>query len=134
VYLYYCSSADPARVEDAFRTAFAALPKTDRRPVPRTQVVEAPQGPVRRCQDAMDVGQGKQILGFRNGGGFRDRESIARGLLFSAVYGGTTTSKLFLNGREKLSLCYFASSSLALSKGVLQVYSGVEFANFQKAE
>lgn len=134
VYLYYCGSADPARVEDAFRTAFAALPKTDRRPVPQTQVVEAPQGPVRRFQDAMDVGQGKLILGFRTGGGFRDRESIARGLLFNAVYGGTTTSKLFLNVREKLSLCYFASSSLAQNKGVLQVYSGVEFANFQKAE
>ena len=134
VYLYYCGSADPARVEAAFRAAFAGLPNGERRPVPQTQVVNSPTGPVRRFQDAMDVGQGKLILGFRTGGSFRSQESIARGLLFNAIYGGTTTSKLFLHVREKLSLCYFANSSLAQNKGILQVYSGVEFANFQKAE
>lgn len=134
VYLYYCGSADPGRVEKAFREAFAALPKTKRRSIPQTQVVAAPKESLRRFQDAMDVGQGKLILGFRTGGGFRDQASVARGLLFNAIYGGTTTSKLFLNVREKLSLCYFASSSLAQNKGLLQVYSGVEFANFQKAE
>ncbi len=134
VYLYYCGSADPGRVEKAFREAFAALPKTQRRQIPQTQVVAAPKESLRRFQDAMDVGQGKLILGFRTGGGFRDQASVARGLLFNAIYGGTTTSKLFLNVREKLSLCYFASSSLAQNKGLLQVYSGVEFANFQKAE
>lgn len=109
-------------------------PTRERRPVPQTQVVNSPTGPVRRFQDAMDVGQGKLILGFRTGGSFRSQESIARGLLFNAIYGGTTTSKLFLHVREKLSLCYFANSSLAQNKGILQVYSGVEFANFQKAE
>ena len=134
VYLYYCGSADPARVEAAFRAAFAGLPNGERRPVPQTQVVNSPAGPVRRFQDAMDVGQGKLILGFRTGGSFRSQKSIARGLLFNAIYGGTTTSKLFLHVREKLSLCYFANSSLAQNKGILQVYSGVEFANFQKAE
>lgn len=134
VYLYYCGSADPARVEQAFRQAFSALPKTRRREVPQTQVVPAPKGEVRRFQDTMDVGQGKLILGFRTGGGFQSREAVARGLLFNAIYGGTTNSKLFLNVREKLSLCYFASSSLAQNKGLLQVYSGVEFANFQQAE
>ena len=134
VYLYYCGSADPARVEAAFRAAFAGLPNRERRPVPQTQVVNSPTGPVRRFQDAMDVGQGKLILGFRTGGSFRSQESIARGLLFNAIYGSTTTSKLFLHVREKLSLCYFANSSLAQNKGILQVYSGVEFANFQKAE
>lgn len=121
-------------MEAAFRKAFAALPQTQRHPIPETQVIQEPAGPVRRFQDAMDVTQGKLILGFRAGGGFRSREKIARGLLFNAVYGGTTNSKLFLNVREKLSLCYFASSSLAQNKGLLQVYSGVEFANFAQAE
>lgn len=134
VYLYYCGSADPARVEQAFRAAFAGLPKTQRRPLPQTQAVPAPKGEVRRFQDSLDVNQGKLILGFRAGGAFRDKDSVARGILFNAILGGTTNSKLFLNVREKLSLCYFANSSLAQNKGILQVYSGVEFANFQKAE
>ena len=55
-------------------------------------------------------------------------------MLFNGVYGGTTNAKLFLNVREALSLCYFANSALVQNKGVLHLYSGVEFANFQRTE
>ena len=134
IYLYYCGSADTDRVEAAFREAFAELPQTRRQPVPETVSLAEPKGEVRRFTDHMDVTQGKLTMGFRVGGGFRDIETVARFFLFNAIYGGSTNSKLFLNVREKLSLCYFASSSLAMNKGVLLVYSGVEFANFQKAE
>ena len=41
-------------------------------------------------------------------------------------------SKLFMNDREKLSLCYYASSLIDKIKGILVVYSGVEFKNFSK--
>ena len=134
IYLYYCGPADTDRVEAAFRKAFAELPQTRRQPVPETVSLAEPKGEVRRFTDHMDVTQGKLTMGFRVGGGFRDIETVARFFLFNAIYGGSTNSKLFLNVREKLSLCYFASSSLAMNKGVLLVYSGVEFANFQKAE
>lgn len=134
IYLYYCGSADTDRVEAAFRKAFAELPQTHRQSVPETISLAEPKGEVRRFTDHMDVTQGKLTMGFRVGGGFRDIETVARFFLLNAIYGGSTNSKLFLNVREKLSLCYFASSSLAMNKGVLLVYSGVEFANFQKAE
>ncbi|MEG2679109.1 MAG: insulinase family protein, partial [Oscillospiraceae bacterium] len=49
------------------------------------------------------------------------------------LYGGSTNSKLFLNVREKLSLCYYASSMLEKIKGLMIVSSGVEFSNFDKA-
>jgi len=134
VYLYYCGSAPIHRVEAAFRSAFAGLPEGKRRPIPSTQVVKVPAGEVRRFSEVMDVTQGKLVLGFRAGQRYRTKEEVARAVLFSSVYGGSTNSKLFLNVREKLSLCYFASASLAMSKGVMLVYSGVEFANFQRAE
>lgn len=134
VYLYYCGSAEPERVECAFQAAFADLPKTERAPAPRTVALDQPKGPLRRFSDSMDVGQGKLILGFRLGGGVRDLAQTAPTMVLHAVYGGSTNSKLFLNVRERLSLCYFANASLALGKGVMTVYSGVEFANFQKAE
>ena len=133
VCFYYCGSADADRVERAFRKAFAGLPNTQRHAVPKTKVQMEPEGPVRRFHDNLDVNQGKLILGFRTGGGFQDVSTVAKGLLFNAIFGGTTNSKLFLHVREKLSLCYFANSSLAQNKGLLQVYSGVEFSNFQKA-
>lgn len=134
IYLYYCGSADPNRVEAAFRAAFSGLPKTERHPIPQTTVRNTPEGPVRRFQDQMEVNQGKLILGFRTGGNFLSQQKVAQGMLFNAVYGGTTNAKLFLNVREALSLCYFANSALVQNKGVLHVYSGVEFANFQRAE
>ena len=55
-------------------------------------------------------------------------------ILCNALFGGTTTAKLFLNVRERLSLCYYASSSLDRYKGVMLVSSGVEFADKQRAE
>ena len=134
VYLYYCGSAEIDRVEAAFRSAFAGLPRGERRPVPDTRFIPAPAGPVRRVSESLDVTQGKLILGFRTGKRYRTLEEVARATLFITVYGSSTNSKLFLNVREKLSLCYFASASLAMTKGIMLVYSGVEFANFRKAE
>ena len=55
-------------------------------------------------------------------------------LVCNALYGGTAHSKLFRNVREKLSLCYFASSMLDTIKGLMVVSSGVEFVDFGRAE
>ena len=51
VYLYYCGSAEPERVERAFRAAFADLPQTPRQPMPQTQALAKPQGALRRFSD-----------------------------------------------------------------------------------
>ena len=51
----------------------------------------------------------------------------------NAIFGGTTLSKLFLNVREKLSLCYYASSAMEKMKGLILVSSGIEFDKFQTA-
>ncbi|MBU5434875.1 EF-P 5-aminopentanol modification-associated protein YfmF [Pseudoflavonifractor sp. MSJ-37] len=130
--LYYCGSADPERAADALRTALAALPVSERRDsLPRPTAQTAPDQP-RLVEEAMDVGQGKLALGFRTGIDAWDPRFPAL-LLANAIYGGTTTSKLFLNVREKRSLCYYASSQLARYKGLMLVSSGVEFDQFQAA-
>ena len=51
----------------------------------------------------------------------------------SLLFGGGTTSLLFNNVREKLSLCYYCSSAYSRSSGLLFVRSGIEESNFQKA-
>ena len=91
VCFYYCGSADADRVERAFRKAFAGLPNTQRHAVPKTKVQMEPEGPVRRFHDNLDVNQGKLILGFRTGGGFQDVSTVAKGLLFNAIFGGRRT-------------------------------------------
>ena len=54
----------------------------------------------------------------------RDREYPAL-VLCNAIFGGTPLSKLFLNVREKLSLCYYASSMLEKLKGPGVLFAGV---------
>ena len=39
----------------------------------------------------------------------------------AALFGGTPNSKLFLNVREKLSLCYYCSASYNSMKGIMLV-------------
>ena len=51
----------------------------------------------------------------------------------SMLYGGALTSKLFVNVREKLSLCYYASSRVDKWKGLMFVQSGIEFSQYQRA-
>ena len=55
-------------------------------------------------------------------------------VVFNSVYGSGVTSKLFVNVREKMSLCYYASSSLEKFKGVMLVSSGIEFDQAQTAK
>ena len=55
-------------------------------------------------------------------------------MVLNAVFGGGLTSKLFLHVREKLSLCYYASSSVYGAKGILTVSSGIETCNYQQAK
>ena len=54
-------------------------------------------------------------------------------LLFNMIYGGSATSKLFLNVREKESLCYYASSVLHRQKNLITLSSGIEVADYQRA-
>ena len=75
--------------------------------------------------ESMDVVQGKLVMAFRLGAPTETRERNAA-RVFSALYGGTPFSKLFMNVREKMSLCYYVSSSYERS-GILLVDSGIEF-------
>lgn len=49
------------------------------------------------------------------------------------IYGGSATSKLFLNVREKESLCYYASSVLHRQKNIITLSSGIEVENYERA-
>ena len=125
--LFYCGSAELARVEHALLAAFSALPRAD--------VLEAVQtmphsgaGEARYVSEEMDVTQGKLAIGFSCQS--RDYPAL---LLFNMIYGGSATSKLFLNVREKESLCYYASSVLHRQKDIITLSSGIEVENYERA-
>ena len=74
------------------------------------------------------MNQGKLALGYRC-----TTEDVPAMILANLIFGGTSNSKLFMNVREKLSLCYYASSSYARSKNIMTVSSGVEQKDYDRA-
>ena len=133
VEVYYCGSAAPGRVEEAMRSALAGLPVNEERLDPDCEVRISAGPEPRVIEEAMDVTQGKLAMGFRTGGQTCWEEDYPALVLCNAIFGGTTLSKLFLNVREKLSLCYYASSMLEKMKGLVLVSSGIEFDKYQQA-
>lgn len=133
VEVYYCGSAQPDRVAQALRAALDKLPVNENRLDPDCDVrVSAGPEPI-TVEETMDVSQGKLALGFRTGGLTCWEEEYPALYLAVAVFGGTTLSKLFMNVREKLSLCYYASATLEKMKGLVLVSSGIEFDKYQTA-
>jgi predicted Zn-dependent peptidase len=78
------------------------------------------------------VQQGKLVIGFRAGMTY-DMDNFAAIKVMTAIFGSGTFSKLFMNVREKLSLCYYCSARFVSSKGIIAVQSGVETENIEKA-
>ena len=89
-------------------------------------------GQVQYTEEVMDVTQGKLSMGFTTGVDGTGDDYYAL-MVANSIFGGGAHSKLFNNVREKLSLCYYASSSMDRYKTFLVVNAGIEFENYQKA-
>ena len=127
VEVLYCGSAERQRVEDAVLSALAALPRGAAASLPPVEQLPPRETP-RVVTEVMDVNQGKLALGYRC-----TTEDVPAMILANLIFGGTSNSKLFMNVREKLSLCYYASSSYARSKNIMTVSSGVEQRDYDRA-
>ncbi len=125
--LFYCGSAALSRVEGALRRALAPLRRGAPVPLAAAERRPAPPAP-REITERMDVTQGKLSMGWRV-----SSDDAPAMLLGNLIFGGYSNSKLFLNVREKLSLCYYASSTYHRSKGIVTVSSGIETKNYETA-
>ena len=129
--LMVLGDCDPAPVYEGFRAAFETL-GSRKTAYCMTKVVRSAEK-VNTVTEKMDVAQGKLVMGFRTGTATPDEEVPATRLM-AALFGGTPNSKLFLNVREKLSLCYYCSASYNSMKGIMLVQSGVEVKNMERAK
>ena len=129
--LIFTGQTDVERLKEYLIRVLKDLPRGVITPV-GTEIGPMP-GEVREIAETMDVTQGKLVMGFRTGVTARDPEYPAM-MLMNGVYGGSLTSKLFMNVRENLSLCYYASSGFDRDKGIMIVSSGVDTANYQVAK
>ena len=125
VNLLYVGSAQPERVAELLAPLFD-LPGRAPQPIPaQTDLVPCPGAQV---TEAMDVTQSKLCLGFTTPITNRTEQYPAMQLL-NQVFGAGMTSKLFMNVREKQSLCYSIGSGYYGSKGIVTVSAGIDGAN-----
>ena len=101
------------------------------KPEPKNKIEQA-----NKVEEKLDVTQGKLVIGYDVEASKEDIENKKFryiGMLYNAILGGTATSKLFQNVREKASLAYTASSSFSYYTGNIFVNAGIEIENFEKA-
>lgn len=107
-----------------------ALSKIEREP--DEQIVFRTPSPVKDDvsfnEETIDAKQSKLVMAFKT-----DYDNIYVNKLMAMLYGGVTFSKLFVNVREKLSLCYYCSAGFADTKNVMIVDSGTDRTNCDRA-
>ncbi len=82
--------------------------------------------------ESMPVAQGKLVMGFRMDGINVSSEEDAAFRVFNELFGSSPSSKLFMNVREAMSLCYYCKSIPDMYMSVMFVTSGIENENRDK--
>ena len=121
--IFYVGSAEPDHVA---KLLTGLLSRLDRAPVSLL-----PQTAFQPCEgqdvaETMEVSQGKLCMGFTTPITNRDRRFPAMQVM-NTIFGAGMTSKLFMNVRERLSLCYFIGSGYYGTKGIVTVAAGIDF-------
>ncbi|MBQ1388957.1 MAG: insulinase family protein [Clostridia bacterium] len=123
-------ASDTESVKKIFTEEFG---KIERTPLEcKTDVIEKAET-VREFTECFDVTQSKLLIGFRTACA-EPSENVPAEKMMCSVLGGTAHSKLFNNVREKLSLCYYCSSGMDATKGIMTIESGVQKENVEKAK
>lgn len=124
--IYFVGKADIESVALAFKKRFEGVERTPKAVQPVEIKMSADN--VKEVVDTEKVNQGKLVLGFRLGYHYSENQYHLI-QLFNEVYGGSPTAKLFLNVREKMSLCYYCRSLINQRTGIMLVSSGIESKN-----
>ena len=123
IQIFYVGSAEADTVAGLLRPLAERLGERYVNLPEQTPLQESPES---HTAETMDVTQGKLCLGFTTPITNRSPEFAAMQLL-NSVFGAGMTSKLFMNVREKLSLCYSVGSGYYGTKGIVTVSAGIDF-------
>ena len=123
VNLFFIGSADPESVAEALRPMLSRLAKD---PITLPAQTGFTPAEFTEQEEVLEVAQGKLCMGYATPIHLRDPRYPAI-LAANTILGAGMTSKLFMQVREKMSLCYDIGSGFHGSKGILTVSAGIEF-------
>ena len=90
----------------------------------------------RNIVEEMDVTQGKIVIGTDikfDKNDINNENIMYEAMVYNGILGGTASSKMFQNVREKASLAYTAGSNYARYKSNIFIVAGIEIQNYEKA-
>lgn len=129
VQLNAIGNIDRAVCEEKIREAFDSI--ADREPAKTETVFVEEAEDITEKTEELPMNQSKLVIGFRTGMKNADDNFYAERIM-TDVFGGGPYSRLFMNVREKLSLCYYCSARLLRQKGIMVIQSGIEKENKKK--
>jgi predicted Zn-dependent peptidase len=127
VHLFYVGSAQPEKIAQLLKPLFLRDAQLLSLP-PQTPYRDSGKGDY---TETLDVAQGKLCMGFVTDITLRDPD-FAVMQVFNALYGAGMTSKLFMQVREKLSLCYDIGTGYHGSKGIITLSAGIDFDQYDR--
>ena len=126
-----CGEAETEQVKQAL---LEELSHIGRAPLPLCENLAMPRQDAVRRVECFDTVQAKLCMLFTTGEEHPNPPSVSILRVAMSVLGGSATSRLFRNVREKQSLCYYCGSSALRATGVMMVDSGVEPGREAQAE
>ena len=120
--LFYVGSAPAEQVAQLLTPILEQIPR-DYHPIGgQTPFTGAPAGEI---TEETELTQARLCMGFTTS--VRNASPLYAAIqVFNALFGAGMTSKLFMNVREKMSLCYGIGSAYYGSKGMLTVAAGID--------
>lgn len=126
----FVGESNPDNAAEIIKNSFKEIKRT---PVDLSTDVVYSVFEEKNVVEKMEVAQSKLEIGFRTACAEPEPETVATRLM-SVILGGTASSKLFNNVREKKSLCYYCLARYQRLKGIMVIESGVESANIEAAK
>lgn len=124
--IFYVSPEEAPEVQETLKEKFAAVKRNS-----QSYIFPAPS-PLKSepvlVTEEYDVRQAKIAINFKY-----DTDDTDAVHLMCVIFGGTPVSKLFMNVREKLSLCYYCACRMSEFKKTITVDCGVEKNNIEQA-
>ena len=125
--IFYVGSAEPEAMAGLLRPIFQQI---DRHFIPLPPQTSYHPTPGREESETQQVAQAHLSMGFVTS--ITNRDSLFAAMqVCNSIFGGGQTSKLFMEVREKMSLCYAIGSGYYGSKGIMTVNAGIDTAQEQ---
>lgn len=124
--IFFVGPESKPELPQKFRDAFATVQNRTVPPISFSAPSPVKAEPV-TIREVLPVNQCKMVMAWKT-----DCADLYATKMAAFILGGTPSSKLFSNVREKMSLCYYCAASYSETKQTMLVDCGIETENIQK--